>query len=282
MKNNYFAKENINELALFAGTGGGILGSKLLGWNTVCAVEIDKYAASVLLQRQNDGILEPFPIWDDVRTFDGKPWREIVDVVSGGFPCQDISCAGKGAGIEGAKSGLWGEMRRIICEIRPELAYMENSPMLTVWGLDRLLGDLAEMGYDAEWGIVSAGEVGAPHERERIWILAYTSSERFKKRGLLRPHNNKKWFIKSGKNLEHSNSERFQKLDLPQKSTRPGFFNWADNAWWRTDPADEIESGMGRMVDGAPYRVDRLRAIGNAQVPAVVATAWQDLIKRRY
>lgn len=86
------------ELALFAGAGGGILGGKLLGWRTVCAVELDAYARRVLLARQRDGCLEPFPIWDDVRTFDGKPWSGKIDVISGGFPCQDISCAGGGAG----------------------------------------------------------------------------------------------------------------------------------------------------------------------------------------
>ncbi len=91
----------MNELALFAGAGGGILGGHLLGWRTICAVEINPYAASVLCARQNEGLLSPFPIWDDVCTFDGRPWRGRVDVVSGGFPCQDISVAGKGAGIGG-------------------------------------------------------------------------------------------------------------------------------------------------------------------------------------
>ena len=89
----------MNELALFAGAGGGILGGKLLGWRTVCAVEWEAYPASVLCARQNDGLLPPFPIWDDVQTFDGKPWRGIVDVVSGGFPCQDLSAAGGGGGL---------------------------------------------------------------------------------------------------------------------------------------------------------------------------------------
>nr|WP_235769080.1 DNA cytosine methyltransferase [Escherichia coli] len=117
-------------MALFAGAGGGILGGYLLGWRTVCAVERDAYAAQVLAQRQNDGILRPFPIWSDVRSFDGKPWRGIVDVVSGGFPCQDISAAGKGAGIDGEKSGLWRHMARIISEVRPRFVLVENSPLL--------------------------------------------------------------------------------------------------------------------------------------------------------
>jgi hypothetical protein len=154
-------KQSLNELALFAGAGGGILGGHLLGWRTVCAVEWEQYPASVLCARQNDGLLPPFPIWDDVQTFDGKPWRGIVDVVSGGFPCQDISAAGKGAGIDGERSGMWGEMARIIHEVRPKFVFVENSPMLTSRGLGRVLGDLASMGFDAKWGVLGAADVGA-------------------------------------------------------------------------------------------------------------------------
>ena len=159
-------------MALFSGIGGGILGGKLLGWRTVCAVEQDPYCISVLLQRQNEGFLSPFPIWDDVCTFDGKPWRGVVDVVSGGFPCTDISVAGKGAGIKGKQSGLWSEMARIIGEVQPRFAFIENSPMLVTRGLDTVLCDLAAMGFDAKWGCISAAEVGANHKRDRIWIVA--------------------------------------------------------------------------------------------------------------
>jgi DNA (cytosine-5)-methyltransferase 1 len=166
----------VNELALFAGAGGGILGGKLLGWRTVCAVEWEAYPASVLCARQNDGLLESFPIWDDVQTFDGKPWRGIVDVVSGGFPCQDISAAGKGAGIDGERSGMWKQMARIISEVRPSYVYVENSPMLTRRGIGTVLGDLASMGFDAEWGVFSAAQVGAKHKRERIWIVAHSNN----------------------------------------------------------------------------------------------------------
>ena len=174
------ADGGLRELALFAGAGGGILGGHLLGWRTVCAVEWEPYAASVLCARQNDGILPPFPIWDDVQTFDGKPWRGIVDVVSGGFPCQDISAAGKGAGIDGERSGMWREMARIICEVRPRYAFIENSPMLTSRGLDRVLSDLASMGFDARWGVLGAADVGAPHQRDRIWVVAHARELRNK------------------------------------------------------------------------------------------------------
>jgi len=167
-------RNQLRELHLFAGAGGGILGGMLCGHRTVCAVEIEKYPREVLLQRQRDGILPEFPIWDDVQTFDGKPWRGKVDIVCGGFPCQDISAAGKGAGIEGERSSMWKHMARIIGEVRPKYAFVENSPMLVGRGLSTVLADLAEMGYDAKWGVVGAHHVSAPHRRDRIWILAYT------------------------------------------------------------------------------------------------------------
>lgn len=132
----------IRELALFAGIGGGILGGLLCRWRTVCAVEIDAYAASVLITRQNDGTLAPFPVWDDVRTFDGRPWRGRVDVVSGGFPCQDISAAGKGVGIDGARSGLWREMARVVGEVQPRFVL---SVAALAW---RTL--MGRAGYDAQ------------------------------------------------------------------------------------------------------------------------------------
>ena len=170
-------KGALRELHLFAGAGGGILGGMLLGHTTVCAVEIEPYCRKVLLQRQRDGILPKFPIWDDVRTFDGRPWKGKVDVVCGGFPCQDISAAGKGAGITGERSGLWSHMARIIGEVQPRYCFVENSPMLTLRGLDRVLFDFAQMGYDAEWGVVGAHHTGAPHKRDRVWILAHARCE---------------------------------------------------------------------------------------------------------
>ena len=111
-------------------------------------------------------------MWADVSTFNGYLWQGIVEVISGGFPCQDISAAGKGAGITGSRSGLWKEFARIIGEVRPRYVFVENSPILTSRGLDVVLGDLATLGFDAEWGVLSAADVGAPHRRERVWIVA--------------------------------------------------------------------------------------------------------------
>lgn len=164
------------ELSLFTGAGGGLLAGQLLGWRTIAACEIEPAARDMLLARQRDGLLDRFPIWDDIRTFDAKPFRGLVDVVSGGFPCQDISAAGQGAGLEGERSSLWYEMLRVIREVRPRYAFMENSPMLSVRGLGRVLGDLAESGYDACWGVLSAAAFGAPHVRNRIWIVAQDRS----------------------------------------------------------------------------------------------------------
>ncbi len=331
----------MNELALFAGAGGGILGGKLLGWRTVCAVEFEPYARDVLVARQNDGSLEPFPIWDDVCTFDGKPWRGAVDVVSGGFPCQDISCAGTGAGLEGSRSGLWREMARIIGEVRPRYVFVENSPMLTSRGLGVVLGDLAALGFDARWGVLGAVHAGAPHRRERIWIVA-AHPDRIGRRetaeqvtggggsselghdgeagsvadadvrsrkpfnaisgstgqgiGTLDPRQGRpvnasdlcsgrnepvdaeaSWVPGDVADAEHDGphepeigrspreGEDCRRVFKPERPARN------PRGWWLSEP------DVGRVADGVAARVDRLRALGNGQVPACAAMAWRVL-----
>lgn len=249
--------ERLRELALFAGAGGGILGGHLLGWKTVCAVERDAYAAQVLAQRQNDGILPPFPIWSDVCSFDGKPWRGLVDVVSGGFPCQDISSAGKGAGIDGVKSGMWYEMARIVGELRPEYVLVENSPMLIVRGLGQVLGDLSGMGYDCKWGVFSACALDAPHARERLFLLAHANGERLQAG---RPKGNER----SGEMAERGQDKKH----LHQAKVFTGRKVW---------PQRSPESSISGVADGVANRVDRLKAIGNGQVPIVAATAFNIL-----
>jgi DNA (cytosine-5)-methyltransferase 1 len=282
----------MNELALFAGAGGGILGGKLLGWRTVCAVEWEAYPASVLCARQNDGLLPPFPIWDDVQTFDGKPWAGIVDVVSGGFPCQDISAAGKGAGIDGERSGMWSEMARIICEVRPRFAFVENSPMLTSRGLGRVLGDLASMGFDARWGVLGAADVGANHQRDRIWIVGTNlANSRCKlwNEGNTTKLDSKKEVGASSSIFNKPSGEGFnEQTTSPRKmgnAKGSGFTtrierqkqgeSWGASIgasqWW------EIEPPLDRVADGMVDRVDRLKAIGNGQVPLCAATAWRIL-----
>ena len=223
------------------------MGGKLLGWRTVCAVELDAYCQRVLLALQRDGFLPRFPIWDDVQTFDGKPWRGHIDVVSGGFPCQDISASGKGAGIEGERSGMWREMARIIGEVRPRYAFVENSPMLAIRGGLRVISDFASLVYSCQLGVVGACHTAAPHKRNRMWIFANSAE--------VRQHRNRQDQI----------------------------CRFATNAAWQgyrrlEDVIDRppIHSPrFCRVDDGVAYRVERVSSIGNGQVPAVAALAWR-------
>jgi DNA (cytosine-5)-methyltransferase 1 len=288
----------MNELALFAGAGGGILGGHLLGWRTVCAVEWEAYPASVLVARQNDKILPPFPIWDDVQTFDGKPWRGIVDVVSGGFPCQDISVAGNGDGLDGERSGMWREMARIVGEIMPQYVFVENSPMLTTRGLGTVLRDLAKLGYDAEWGVLGADDVGANHHRKRIWLLAYTNSnsnfrsksssdgiQNQAKRKSRSSNSTARQFGRTSDVFRSNSMQRYETSDILGNSQSTGFTScelgqrkiesWRTSSrasqWWASEP------NVDRVANGLAARVDRLKAIGNGQVPLCAATAWNIL-----
>jgi len=269
--------EGVNELALFAGAGGGILAGHLLGWRTVCAVEWEPYAACVLAARQNDGILPPFPIWDDIQTFDGRPWRGIVDVVSGGFPCQDISAAGRGAGIEGERSGMWREMARVVSEVRPRYVFVENSPMLTARGGARVIADLTAIGYDAQWDVMGAADVCAPHQRDRIWIVAYSNGMRE-----LQPQGFKQ-------NERRRISDSSQQVAYPDCTNMEGGGEEDDSERWQESRRYaglacrtewwSIEPNVGRVANGVAARVDRLKAIGNGQVPAVAATIFKHLTK---
>lgn len=197
------------------------------------------------MARQNDGCLDPFPIWDDVRTFDGRAWEGCVDVVTAGWPCTDISVAGRGAGIEGEQSGLWTEVARILAEVRPRACLLENSPALTTRGLGTVLGDLATLGFATEHGVLGAHHAGAPHRRDRMWIVGVADADRAQREGRRLP---------IGTREEHADA--------------------CSSGWWATEP------NVGRVADGVAARVDRLKCIGNGQVPAVAALAWQTLVAR--
>jgi len=276
------------------------LGGKLLGWRTRCAVEISPYARHILLSRQKDGILEPFPIWDDIKTFDGIPWKGSIDIVTGGFPCQDISAAGKGKGIEEERSGLWVEMARVIREVQPRYAFVENSPSLAFRGLGRVLGDLAELGFDARWGMLGADHVGAPHKRKRIWIVASnpnSKSKRFEQQREARRRDNiqnsgetisqhdglkerlaypkgngleglRKAFQAHGKANKRT-GRKSNPLGSDARESNPlGSDAREPSGWWSVEP------NVGRVAHGVPSRMDRLKTLGNGQVPAVVKLAW--------
>lgn len=262
MANKQQADEPLREIALFAGGGGGILGTELCGATPICAVELNPYAASILAARQNDGILPPFPIWDDVSTFDGKAWRGSCELVSGGFPCQDLSNAkthtsgGKFVerGLAGKRSGLWGEMARIIGEVLPKFVFVENVTALVAGGLDRVLSDIAEMGYNARWGCFRASSLGAPHARERFFLLAYSQRERWDEATFFP-------FSELGRPLPQASKREF---------SRTGFISGA-GAW---EDGRNIESSLLGVDDRLPSGLDRLAIAGNAQVPIVAASAF--------
>ena len=291
-------KGGLNELALFSGAGGGLLASKLLGWNTIGAVEIEEYPRNVVLQRQRDGMLEPFPIWDDVCTFDGKPWRGSVDVVSGGFPCQDISAAWKGPGITGERSGLWKEYLRIVKECHPRFVFAENTANLRKRGLRVVINDLARVGYSVRWITLDSSWFGVPHPRPRMFILAVRNWKPvvhscewdwieedtaicpfcgidYSECPCPGPHSKddgweiseQDWGVVA---YPDSSRRKEQRRACPVSQEYAPF---ECSGWWETEP------GLGRVVDELAHRVDRLKAIGNGQVPAVAATAFNILSK---
>ncbi len=165
----------MRHLDLFSGIGGFALAAWWVGWETVGFCEIEPYCRQVLRKHWPD-----VPIYEDVKDVTAERLKSDgieCDILTGGFPCQDISYAGKGAGIDGKRSGLWSELARIIGEVRPRYAVLENVAALLNRGLERVTGDLAEIGYDCEWHCIPASAVGAPHRRDRIWIIAYPNSD---------------------------------------------------------------------------------------------------------
>lgn len=269
-------KERLNELALFAGAGGGILGGKLVGFRTVCAVEIERHARNVLLARQNERFLDAFPVWDDVTTFDGKPWRGSVDVVSAGFPCQDVSIGramwGR-EGINGSKSKLWRQVPRIADEIQAPLVWAENSPELRRKGLLEIAREFARIGYVSRWVTLGAESVGLNHRRKRLWFLA------------IRECQGRKGYFWDVANQAGREIKAGSVADVDFRSCSFCGYIFESDAFGCPNCCAEgcghsRDQGSGLlpricgMDHGMADRVDRLRAIGNGQVPAVAALAW--------
>ena len=334
----------MDELSLFSGAGGGLLGTQLLGWRPIGYVEIDDYCQRVIAARIQDGFLPEAPIFSDVREFiqsgAAAEYRGFADVVTAGFPCQPFSAAGKQRSDTDGRN-LWPETIECLRLVQPPIALLENVPgLLWATGSDerryfgRILGDLAESGYDARWRVLSAAELGAPHRRDRVFILVYTDQGRRKIEADKREGEAAVLFganFTGGRegaghvansNMSGCGQLRITKSTETQRPTsqrsdcaipntnngdqeperedgRVGRKRIAEDAqtsdahasrgrhepqaqpvcagrnctqhrgWWEAEPA------VGRVVDGLAHRVDRLRAIGNGQVPAVVAAVWQ-------
>ena len=291
----------MKELSLFSGAGGGVLGTQLLGWETLGYVEYNEYCQRIIRQRIEDGCLDEAPIFGDINTFISEGYADaykgMVGVISAGFPCQPFSVAGKKAAEDDPRN-CWPQTLDIIRRVRPRYCLLEN-----VGGLlsrkhryfETILKDLAESGYDAWWKVISAAEVGAPHKRDRLWIVAHSNSSRElqseggkqderrwagygsqaladsnsgyigqKEEVRSRRHTSEP----SGEDATDTSSERLEGRELPI-GEEEAYTTTGSTCWWDTEPR------VGRVAHGMAHRVDRLKALGNGQVPAVAATAFK-------
>lgn len=262
--------EQINELALFSGIAGLSHGLHMADERirAVCHVEIDRYAAAVLMSRMRSGDIPFAPIWDDVRSFDGKSWCGVVDIISGGFPCQDVSAAGARRGLQGEMSGLWIELRRIIGEVLPSFVFVENSPELIRRYGNEFFASMAGLGYDSEWGIVSASMAGFNHIRERSYIISYPNSLGFQHLGRVC----ERLSTYEKKNTEERGADR---VTFIIQNNEMAFSKWRSERQVVTPRPLLVRSN-----DGIQVVVERIRRCGNAVVPQQAALAWQILTDR--
>ena len=229
----------LNGLDLFSGIGGitRALSDYVL---PIAYCEKDEYARAVLFSRMHSGELPIAPIWDDVNTLKATDLRDPVDIIYGGFPCQDISVAGLRKGLAGERSGLYWNIPRLAKETHAAWIFLENVPGIRTKGLLTVVRSLAGLGYDCRWTCVSAAEVNAPQIRKRWFLLAHAKSERLQRHGSI--------------GIEKKNA----KLSL--------------SCWW------SVESDVGRVAHGVPFRLDRIKGLGNAVVPAQAKEAFERLM----
>lgn len=238
----------LNGLDLFSGIGG--LTIALEPWvRPVAYCELDRYCQAVLLSRMRDGDIPNAPIWDDVRTLEAEQLPEQVDIIYGGFPCQDVSVAGARAGLEGERSGLFFEIVRLARRLRPRFLFLENTPGIISLGLERVLSEITALGFDSRWSVVSAAQVGAPHLRERWWLYSYANGE-----GLQKP-----------RGFANAKSKHRTKAGHPAV------------AMVQADVWGQPASVVCGMDDGIRPKTHRLRQLGNAVVPKQARVAFEML-----
>lgn len=283
------AHPDIRGLALCAGAGGLELGLSLAlpGYRVVCWVERDAYAASALVARMEEAALDDAPVWSDLASFDGRPWRGAVDIVSAGWPCQPFSVSGKRRGSDDERH-LWPHVRRILAETGAPLLFAENVPGHVSLGLDAVYADLRGLGYGVEAGIFSAAEVGASHDRRRLFLLAY--ADRVAVWKLARYIVEGREAGLCGREISSRDSGGGQGLDGPVPDghgSGEGVFPPgpdAFDAWERLLAAQpDLQPAISRSVDGLADRLDRYRLAGNGVCPleaayalAVLALAGRD------
>ena len=242
--------------SLFSGIGGIDLGLERAGMECVWQVERDEFCLKVLCQHWPD-----IPKWNDVRTFPPKgDWS--VDLIAGGFPCQDISQSNpNGEGLKGKRSGLWHEYYRIICVLRPRYILIENVSAITFRGLDTILCQLAAARYDAEWQIIPVNAFGGPHQRERLFLVAYTTSERGKADAIFQG------FPYQTSESKHQARQRWWPGRLESGGALPNRVRWCP------------DSKLCRVADGVPDELDRYRGLGNAVVPQIAQWIGEQIMR---
>ena len=291
----------LRALHLCSGYGGFELGLRLAGipTRTVAHVERDSYAAATLVARMADQALDRAPVWSDIATFDGRPWRGRVDLVSAGLPCQPFSAAGGQRGLDDGRH-LWPMAERIIADVGPRLVFLENVPSVIQpryrW-LEQVLGDLARLGFDAEWGLLAASDVGAPHKRQRFWLLAHADGARCQggdepepTLGSVAGRGSETPADAAGKRsvpgdgpgswsrgrIEGVEARRNPRLPAPWPPRRDDHDGWRE---WIA--AGGPEPALRRVADGPPRGLaDALHLGGNGLVPQVAATALIELARR--
>lgn len=235
----------MNGLALCAGYGGLELGIESFfdGYRTVCYVEGGLYPAAEIVKKMEKGWMDEAPIWSNVRTFDGSSWRGTVDIISGGFPCQPYSTAGKELGTADPRD-LWPDVARIVGEVLPEYIFFENVPGIVKWRLDSIILDLHQVGYDCSWCVLGAVDAGAPHRRNR-------------------------WFLFGVRNAADTSGFGRTKNEPHPPWEKPNFVGCGNQKKWggRFQTWWEVEPSMGRLVNGCAQCVDNLRLLGNGVVP---------------
>ena len=290
----------MNALSLCSGIGGIERGLKrvITDYHTLAYCEADPFCQDVLIRRAEDGWLDRAQIWPDLRTLDGRAWRGRVDLVHAGFPCQPFSVAGKRRGADDARN-LWPDVRRVIAECEPTVIFLENVPGALPYFYHVVLPELSGLGYATQAGLVTASEVGAPHRRQRVFVLAYAAQFPKRESGDAGLRTNRGTGAGGGiSTVGHPDEPRLEgrgescrtdsnsdRLDTwppgPEERDRWAavLARWPDLApavedSTRRGQPDAPQPPLRRVADGSARRVDRLRALGNAVVPAVVARAW--------
>lgn len=309
----------MNELSLFSGAGGGLLATKhFLKWRTIGYVEQNPYCQNIIAQRAKEGFLDTAPLWGDINEFIESgavdQYKGVTDVVTGGFPCQPFSVAGRRKGKDDGRN-CWPQCIEVIRRVKPRFFFGENVPGLLNSGyFPEILRSLAQAGYAARWKVLGCDDVGGNHRRKRLWLLAYSTSLGLEEHG----HRQAEDVSLSGEDVAYAESEQRNVINddsavslegqqIPQSGDSGGEKSLAHSVsdsegsahgskvWrgferWENEDIKEwyevggnptnfggqwaVEPNVGRVAHGVASRVDRLKALGNGQVPLVADVAW--------